>query len=103
MGYEVRLASNGEAGCTAMLEYHPDIVLLDIKMPVLDGYGFIDRVKKNADLAKIPIVVVTNLSLAETKEELIGRGVADCIEKTAVTPKQLAERIEEILGRDGRT
>lgn len=97
LGYSVKLAVNGEEGVRFMTDYKPDIVLLDLKMPVLDGYGFLEKVRANQELKHIPIIVITNLSQPEDKAKLMKNGVADYFEKTATTPKELAEKIRYIL------
>ncbi len=65
-GYDVACAANGRAGLTEARAHRPDVILLDLMMPVLDGYGFRAEQKADASLAGIPVVVVS--ALAERRD-----------------------------------
>ncbi|MDQ7828412.1 MAG: response regulator [Armatimonadota bacterium] len=63
-GYEVLEATTGEDGVTAAARYRPDLILMDIQLPVLDGYGATRRIKAAPELAHIPIIAVTSYALS---------------------------------------
>jgi CheY-like chemotaxis protein len=65
-GYDVACAANGLAGLAEARAHRPDVILLDLMMPVLDGYGFRAEQKLDAALAAIPVVVVS--ALAERRD-----------------------------------
>ena len=58
-GYEIHEASNGAEGFQAMQDNTPDCVILDLMMPVMDGFGFLKRVRSVMDLQDIPILILT--------------------------------------------
>ena len=58
-GYHVMTASNGKEGVAVAQQYHPDLILCDIMMPVLDGYGVIHLLGKNIETARIPFIFLT--------------------------------------------
>jgi CheY-like chemotaxis protein len=73
-GFDVITAANGKLGLDALKEHKPCLILLDLMMPVMDGWAFADALEKDADLASIPIVVVT--AVAESAKNVkLARGV----------------------------
>jgi two-component system OmpR family response regulator len=58
-GFEVREACNGSEGFQAVQDETPDLVILDLMMPVMDGFGFLKRVRSNMALAEMPILILT--------------------------------------------
>ena len=58
-GYEVVLAANGKEGVEKAIEHHPDLVICDIMMPVLDGYGVLHAIHKNAQIKNVPFIFLT--------------------------------------------
>jgi len=65
-GYDVSCACNGRSGLAEARERHPDVILLDLMMPVMDGWGFRAEQKRDASIASIPVVVVS--ALAERRD-----------------------------------
>jgi signal transduction histidine kinase len=90
-GYEVRAALDGEAGLRAALRLPPDLILLDIHMPALDGYEVCRRFKHHATLADIPIIFVS--AAEETVDKVLAFGVGGV--DYVVRPFQ----VEELLAR----
>src|SRR3989339_1029223 len=60
--YEVALASDGEKGLKMIKELKPDLILLDIILPKMDGFEILKNIKTNKNLKKIPVILLTNLS-----------------------------------------
>lgn len=58
-GYKVLTAENGEVGLRMAREHNPDVILLDVMMPVMDGYEFLDKQSKDPAIAEIPIIVLS--------------------------------------------
>ena len=93
-GYEVITAGNGEEGLEKAFQELPDIILLDVKMPKMDGYTFVRRLKKDARTKNTPLIVLT--SYEPMKDMFQMEGVKDYFVKTADTTK-LLQTIEEKL------
>ncbi len=71
-GYEVQTAANGVAGLTLMHRWLPDVVVLDLMMPRLDGTGFTELLRLNPDFAQIPVLLVTAAYGAEAAARQAG-------------------------------
>jgi len=99
--YEVIVALEGNEGLRKAYEEEPDLILLDIIMPVKDGFSAAEQLKKDPQLSKIPILMLTSFSARRGETAIpVSRGFAldveDYIEKP-VTPDELLARIEEHL------
>ena len=79
--YKVYTACNGEEGWTQTLEYMPDLVITDLMMPELDGFGLIDRIKANATTCHIPIIVLTAKATLDDRIRGANSGIADYMVK----------------------
>ena len=97
-GYEAFAARDGEQGVLAAREYQPDAILLDIMMPVLDGWGAIKQLKADPATASIPVVALTALRL--TEEQVHAAGFSGYLSKP-VTPHRLKEELQR-AARQGR-
>ncbi len=95
-GYEMIEAENGEAGVAAAAAHHPDLILMDIQLPILDGYEATRRIKSDPALKAIPIIVVTSYALSgdEDKARLAG---CDAYVAKPYSPRLLLARIREFL------
>jgi CheY-like chemotaxis protein len=80
-GYAVRLARDGQEGLAKVEAEKPDLILLDIKMPKMDGYTFVRRLKQNANTSAIPLVILT--SYEPLKDIFSQEDVADYFLKSA--------------------
>ncbi|MDD5110592.1 MAG: response regulator [Patescibacteria group bacterium] len=94
-GFEVFTASNGEAGLMLVRGNAPDLVLLDILMPKVDGYEMLKRLKEDAKAKNIPVVIFSNLSQKEEIEKGLKLGAQDFIIKTSVTPREMVEKVKQ--------
>jgi two-component system response regulator VicR len=96
-GYEVAGAIGGEAGLAKARSWKPDLVLLDLMMPDMDGWEVFHRLRADETLAKVPVVVVT--ARAQSIDRVLGLHVArvnDYISKP-FTPQDLVESVERVL------
>lgn len=89
-GYDTVLAFNGEEGVQAVREHQPHLVLLDIMMPVLDGWGAMLRLKADPSTARIPVIAMTALTLSE--QRLRDAGFSGYLSKP-ITTHRLREEI----------
>ncbi len=101
--YETIIAHEGEEGLKKALEEKPDLILLDVIMPVKDGFTAAEQLKKDPRLSKIPVVMLTSFSSRGQGSGIpLGKGylleTEDYIEKP-VTSKELLTRIEAILAK----
>jgi len=98
-GFQVIGAAGGQEGLTLVQAQRPDLILLDLMMPDLDGWEVYRRLKEDPVLAAVPVVVVT--ARAQDIDRVLGLHVAhvdDYLTKP-FTPKQLTDSVERILGR----
>jgi len=93
-GFEVYEAENGVEGLKKVKEISPDLILLDIKMPEMDGYSLIKELKANSQTASIPIIVVTAYKDMEELFKL--EGIQDYVVKTQDS-NLILEKINKIL------
>lgn len=98
--HEVKLATNGEE-CLQLLDtYVPELILLDILMPKLNGFHVLKEIKKRPSLRQIPVILLTNLGEAEVdmNQELArALGVSDYLIKSHHTPDEVVEKINRVL------
>lgn len=96
-GFQVISASNGKEGYKKILAQRPDLIITDIVMPWYDGFYLIEKVKKDENVSAIPVIAFSNLDSQEDKKEAMQLGADLFLLKTAMTPSDLAKKIEEIL------
>jgi len=73
-GYEVFEASNGEEALSAVAQTRPDLILLDIQMPLLDGYGVLESLRGDVRFRDIPVAAVTALAMASDRARALSCG-----------------------------
>lgn len=95
-GHEVFQASDGAAGIEKAAEEQPDLILMDVMMPVMSGYDALDRLKKDPATCDIPVVMLSAKSQHYEQEEGLRRGALQYICKP-FTPRDLAETVNSIL------
>jgi two-component system cell cycle response regulator DivK len=95
-GFEVLLAVDGNAGVAAAKAEKPDVVLMDMNMPELDGWEATRQIKADPDLAAVPVIALTAHAMSGDRERALEAGCADYHTKPIEFPKLLAQ-IETIL------
>ncbi len=96
--YEVVVAYNGQEGLEKAKKEKPDLVVLDILMPVADGFVFADQFRKDPSLAKIPVLALTSFS--ESLGQPFAFDVSEYISKP-IKPRDLVAKVEEFLKKAG--
>ncbi len=95
-GFEMVEAEDGAAGVAAAEREKPDLILMDIQLPVMDGYEATRRIKANAALKHIPIIAVTSYALSGDEEKARAAGCDGYVTKP-FSPRQLLAKVREHL------
>src|ERR1700690_245858 len=101
-GYQIIEAKDGVTGVKAAAAEHPDLILMDIQLPVLDGYEATRRIKADPALRAIPIIVVTSYSLSGDEDKARAAGCDAYLTKPYI-PKLLLAKIREYLEKRGHS
>ncbi|HUH85424.1 MAG TPA: response regulator, partial [Stellaceae bacterium] len=96
-GYDLLEAVDGEAGIAMALAEQPDLILMDIQLPQIDGYEATRRIKADLSLRHIPIIAVTSYALSGDEEKTRAAGCDAYIAKP-FSPRQLLAKVRELLG-----
>jgi two-component system, cell cycle response regulator DivK len=96
-GYEMIEAINGEQGVSMAAEHRPDLILMDIQLPVLDGYEATRRIKANPALRRIPVIAVTSYALSGDEERTRAAG-CDAYVAKPFSPRLLLAKVREFIG-----
>ena len=96
-GYEVQTAENGRTGVELVEKMRPDIILLDIRMPEMNGDEALKKIRATDWGKNIPVLVLTNLGEEEAPPSLKALGIHSYIVKADFTPRQVTERVKQTL------
>jgi two-component system, cell cycle response regulator DivK len=96
-GYEILEATTGEEGVALATRHRPDLILMDIQLPVLDGYEATRRIRADPALHHIPIIAVTSYALAGDEEKTRAAGCDGYVAKP-FSPRQLLATVRQHLG-----
>ena len=97
-GFDVQLANNGKRGVALVAAFTPDLILLDLSMPEMDGAEALAIIRKNESSKNIPVIILTNLGEEESPKEIRSLGIHSYIVKADLTPRQVVQRVKEALG-----
>ena len=96
-GFEISEAVDGEEGMKKVKEEKPDLVLLDLILPGVDGFEVLARIKEDPVLAAIPVIILSNLGQKEDVERGLKLGAVDYLIKAHFTPGEIIEKIKNTL------
>ncbi len=96
-GFDVASAFDGESGFNLILESKPDLVLLDLILPKMDGFTVLEKVKKTPEISDIPVIVLTNLEETEDVERIIGLGATNYLIKANYKVEEITAKVKETL------
>jgi two-component system, cell cycle response regulator DivK len=99
-GYEMIEALDGEAGVRLAETERPDLILMDVQLPLLDGHEATRRIKRNPALRAIPVIVVTSYALSGDDAKAMAAG-CDAYVAKPFSPRQLLATIRKFLGDAG--
>jgi len=95
-GCQIVEATNGEEGFAAALQESPDLILLDVTMPVMDGFELLSRLRSEPSLAKVPVIMLTAEASQESVARADGLGVSGYVAKP-FTEEGLRARISQVI------
>ena len=95
-GYELIEAESGEEALKAVETHRPDLILMDIQLPIMDGYEATRRIRINPELKSIPIIAVTSYALAGDEAKALAAGCTAYITKP-FSPRALLAKVQEHL------
>ncbi len=97
-GFVVDVAENGELGLKEVQKRQPDLVLLDILLPKMDGFTVLQHMKEDAELKNIPVILLTNLGQKDDVEKGLKLGAADYLIKAHFKPSETVDKVKSVLG-----
>ena len=95
--YQTIEAIDGEEGLKKIKEEKPDLVLLDLILPGIDGFEVLSRIKEDPSLASIPVIILSNLGQREDVERGMKLGAVDYLVKAHFTPNEIIEKVKAAL------
>jgi len=90
-------AMDGEEGIKKVKEEKPDLILLDLILPSIDGFEVLSQIKKDENLKSIPVIILSNLGQKEEVEKGLKMGAVDYLIKAHFTPGEIIEKIKNVL------
>lgn len=98
-GFEVSEAIDGEKGIETIKEIHPDLVILDLLLPSIDGFEVLSKVKADASIAQTRFIVLSNLGQQEDIERGLRLGADDFLIKSQFDIDQIMEKVKAVLNK----
>lgn len=98
VGYEVGVAFDGEEGIKKIRETKPDLILLDIIMPKKGGFEVLEEINQDAELKKIPVIIISNSGQPVEISKALDLGVKDYLIKTQFDPEEVIEKVKKQIG-----
>jgi DNA-binding response OmpR family regulator len=98
-GFDVELATDGKTGIDMVQNFLPDIILLDLQMPGMNGDEVLSEIRAHDWGKDIPVIILTNTSKEESPKVIENLNVAGYILKAELTPRQVVERVKETIGQ----
>lgn len=95
--YETSEAVDGEEGIKKIKEEKPDLVLLDLILPGIDGFEVLSKKREDASLGQIPVIILSNLGQKEDVERGLKLGAVDYLIKAHFTPGEIIEKVKNVL------
>jgi signal transduction histidine kinase/CheY-like chemotaxis protein len=100
--WQIVEAGNGRVGLERMRDFPPDVIVLDLMMPEMDGFEFMAKLQANPDWQEIPVFVMTALDLSEQDRRRLNVGIEKILSKGHFGPRDLAARIRSMLGETSK-
>lgn len=97
-GFEVITAMDGEAGLTFAKTKNPDVILLDILLPKMDGFTVLKEIKADEKLKNIPVILLTNLGQKDDVSKGLEMGAVDYLIKAHFKPSETVAKVRKVIG-----
>ena len=97
--FKTEEAIDGEEGLKKLQEIKPDLILLDLILPGLDGFEVLGRIKDNPSISSIPVLILSNLGQKDEIEKGLKLGATDFLIKAHFTPEEIIGKIKLVLGQ----
>jgi CheY-like chemotaxis protein len=94
LDYQIVEATTGRGGLKAIYNYHPDLIILDLMLPDVDGFSILETLKNDPKLADIPVVVVSAKTPTPAERAALEDGIRSIVEKASLDRKQLLDIIK---------
>lgn len=95
-GFEVEISNNGQDGLEMVKKLRPDLLLLDLKIPKLDGISVLEKLRSD-NFKNLPVILLTNSDRSEVPVDIDKFQIADYIVKANLTPRQVVEKVKSVL------
>ncbi len=95
-GFEVSMAKDGKTGAKKAKQEKPDLVLLDLLLPEIDGFEVLAMLKSDPEVKNIPVLVLSNLDQKSDIDKVIKLGAMEYLIKAQSTPEEIVDRIKKI-------
>ena len=96
-GFKISTSDNGEIGLADAKKKKPDIILLDVLLPKMDGFTVLENLKKDPEVKDIPVILLTNLGQKDDVQKGLDAGAEDYMIKAHFKPSEVVEKVREIL------
>ncbi|PIZ96308.1 MAG: response regulator [Candidatus Magasanikbacteria bacterium CG_4_10_14_0_2_um_filter_33_14] len=95
--FKIVVATDGQEGLEMAKKKKPDIILLDVLMPKMDGFTVLENLKKDKNLAQIPVILLTNLGQKDDVEKGLELGAVDYLIKAHFKPSETVDKVKDVL------
>lgn len=96
-GYYVEVANNGKTGLDMIIKNKPDLVLLDMLLPIMDGFSVLKELSNSGILPDLPIIIISNSGQPIEIERALKMGIRDYLVKINFNPGEVLEKVKRIL------
>ena len=97
--FEIVEYADGSGALAGLAASRPDLILLDISLPEMDGLEVLERIRADGSLAELPVIALTAHAMAADRERFLGAGFDEYVSKPIVDEAELLAKIERLLGR----
>lgn len=103
IGHDVKIAETGKDGLREIQDWRPDLILLDLILPIIDGFELLKRIKADNNLKNIPVIILSNLDQRQSIEQCLKLGADDYMIKANFTPSDVVKKVEKCLQEKNST
>jgi two-component system phosphate regulon response regulator PhoB len=96
-GFDVRIAEDGQKAIDTLKDFTPDVAVLDVMMPNVDGLAVLRFIKETPDLENVITIMLTNMSDQTTAEEIYELGATEYLVKAELTPLEVCNKVKELI------